>query len=57
MISLKKPEEIQIMAEGGQLLASILKKMEMATIVGITTQEIDNLARQLIAECGGKPSF
>lgn len=45
------------MAEGGRLLASVLKKMEAATIPGVTTKEIDALAAKLIAECGGKPSF
>lgn len=45
------------MAEGGRILASVLKKMEAATVAGVTTKEIDALAAKLIAECGGKPSF
>ena len=45
------------MAEGGRLLASILKRMEVATVAGATTKEIDNLAERLILECGGAPSF
>ncbi len=57
MIILKTPEEIEIMAEGGRILASILKEMETATVPGATTKEIDALAAKLISKCGAKPSF
>jgi len=57
MINIKKPEEIELMAEGGRILASILKTMESATVSGATTMEIELIAQKLISECGGKPSF
>jgi len=37
MITIKTSEDIKVMAEGGRLLASILKKMEAVTVAGVTT--------------------
>jgi methionyl aminopeptidase len=57
MITIKTPEEIEIMAEGGRLLALILARLEKETVAGVTTKYLDELAERLIAECGGAPSF
>lgn len=57
MIPLKTPSEIEIMAEGGQILKRILKKLIAAARPGVTTGELDKLVRQLTREAGGQPSF
>ena len=57
MISIKTPEEIEIMAEGGKLLAEIIKELEENVKPGITTKEFDRLAESLISSSGGKCSF
>lgn len=57
MITIKSPEEIQIMAEGGKILAKIMKELVGKVRPGITTKELDRLAKSLIFEFGGKPSF
>jgi methionyl aminopeptidase len=57
MSLIKTKEEILIMAEGGILLAGIVKKLEKMVKPGITTKELDNTAEALIFECGAKPSF
>lgn len=56
-IKIKTPEEIKIMAEGGRRLALIFDKLKSAVRVGVSTQELDDLAVSLIAQYGGKPSF
>lgn len=48
MIHLKTPEEIAIMAEGGKILKEILYQMAEAVRPGVTTEEIDKLARELV---------
>jgi methionyl aminopeptidase len=49
MISIKTPEEIEIIAEGGKILAKIMKELEKAIRPGITTKELDRLAESLIS--------
>ncbi|PIR72474.1 MAG: type I methionyl aminopeptidase, partial [Candidatus Nealsonbacteria bacterium CG10_big_fil_rev_8_21_14_0_10_36_228] len=54
MISIKSPAEIEIMVEGGKLLAKIMKELEKKVRPGITTKELDRLAESLIS-CPPKP--
>ncbi len=56
-IILKTPSEIEIMAEGGRRLAAVLRKLEAAVHAGMTTQEVDQMAYDLIAATGDRPSF
>ncbi len=57
MISIKSPEEIEIMAEGGKILAKVMADLEKNVRPGITTEELDRLAESLILKSGGKCSF
>jgi len=57
MIHIKTPDEIEIMAEGGKILAGIMKELEKQVRPGITTKELDRLAESLILKSGGKCSF
>ncbi|MFH1462216.1 MAG: type I methionyl aminopeptidase [bacterium] len=56
-IKIKTKEEIEIMGEGGRLLAQIMKELEKKVEPGITTKELDRAAEALILKSGGKPSF
>ena len=56
-ITIKTPEEIKIMTEGGKILAEIMKELEKQVEPGITTKTLDELAEELILKSGGKPSF
>jgi methionyl aminopeptidase len=49
VISIKSPTEIEIMAEGGKILAKIMKELEKNVRPGITTKELDRLAESLIS--------
>lgn len=57
MITIKSKEEIQIIAEGGKILADTIKKLEKMVRPGITTIELDVAAEAFILLCGGKPAF
>lgn len=56
-ISLKTPEEIKIMAEGGKRLGQILDTVLEKVEPGLSTLEIDTRIDKLIAQGGGTPSF
>ncbi len=49
-IKLKKPEDIEILREGGKRHAFILKQVAAAVAPGVSTQTLDELAARLIAE-------
>lgn len=57
MISVKTPEEIQLIKEGARILAGIMKKLEGMVQSGITTKDLDRVAQALILKSGAKPSF
>ena len=57
MIRLKDRDEIEAMAEGGQILAEVLQQVVEAAKPGVTTRDLDLLARDLLKERGVKPSF
>jgi methionyl aminopeptidase len=57
MIIIKTPEEIQIIAEGGKILAGAIRHLEKIVKPGITTLELDKAAEAFILSKGGKPGF
>jgi methionyl aminopeptidase len=56
-IKTKTPEEIKIMAEGGKILAKIMKGLGNKVKPGITTQDLDRAAEDLVLTSGGRCSF
>jgi len=57
MITIKTPEEIKIMAEGGKILAKVMKEVAKLAKPGITTLELDRAAEALILSKGAEPAF
>lgn len=57
MITIKTEQEIQTMAEGGKILAKIMKELEKKIAPGITTMELERAANTLIFKYGAEPSF
>lgn len=53
----KKPEEIELIAEGGKILGGILLRAAEMARPGISTAEINDFAEQEIIKAGGRPSF
>ena len=57
MISLKSSHEIEKMRKAGQVVGRTLLALKQAATSGITTGELDELARQLIHDQGALASF
>ena len=57
MIAIKSPEEIEIMSEGGKILASVLVALRREVQPGVETKALDKLAYRLIKEAGAEPAF
>src|SRR3989344_7587976 len=57
MISIKSPEEIEMMREGGGILARVLRSLKDRCVPGFNVKELDGLAEAMIREAGGTPSF
>ncbi len=53
----KTAEEIVLLREGGRRLAEILKTLALMVAPGVTTNALDERARELIAESGDEPAF
>ena len=56
-IKLKSREEIDIMREAGKISAMALEAAGKAIVPGISTKELDEIARKCIEENGAVPSF
>jgi len=48
MVPLKSEEDLEMLRKSGRILARIMRQLQRAVKVGISTQEIDNLAGELI---------
>jgi methionyl aminopeptidase len=57
MVVLKSAAELATMREAGRVVAQILTAVRAAAQPGATLQELDDLARELLAEKGAKSSF
>ncbi len=57
MIHYKTEQEIELMKEGGKRLKEVVRKLKTTIQIGVTTEQIDNKAEQLIVSMGGEPSF
>ncbi len=57
MIVQKSYQELQIMRKAGRIAAQAMRALRMAIKVGITTEELNNIAESFILEKGGKPAF
>ena len=56
-IRLKNEKDLNFLRVSGKILADTLKGLKNATRAGVKLNELDDLARALIHEAGGKPAF
>ncbi|MDO8504528.1 MAG: type I methionyl aminopeptidase [Candidatus Liptonbacteria bacterium] len=56
-IAVRNSEEIEIMAEAGKRLAKVLSGLKEMVKIGLTTAELDFVAKRLIEEAGCTPAF
>ncbi len=57
MIVLKSEAEIATMAQAGRIVAEVLQRLQTMIRPGLTTQELDREAEQLIRKRGAVPAF
>jgi len=57
MVTIKTPEEIAILREGGRRLAELLATLAKELSPGVSSLELDSKAHELIVAGGDKPSF
>lgn len=57
MVTIKTKEEIEILREGGKILAEILDLLSKKIIPGITTADLEEYAKVLIKERNAQSSF
>lgn len=57
MTRIKTKAEIAAMREGGRMLAQVLDKVKRATVVGVSTKELADIAAAELKSLGGEPSF
>ena len=57
MITIKKPEDIEKLREGGKHLAQVLQALRGAAVVGAQTADLDALALKMVREMGDQPAF
>lgn len=53
----KSKKEIEVLEEGGKILATILNKISKTAAPGVSAKELDDMAYSLILFYGGTPSF
>lgn len=56
-LSVKTPEEIRVLAEGGALLSAVLHDLTTRARPGVSTFDLDTHAEQSIRNAGGTPLF
>ena len=57
MVTVKTKEEIEVLREGGERLAGVLKKVVESAKPGVSAYDLDWLAEELIFSSGGEPAF
>lgn len=57
MVKLKDQREIELIAASGRLVGQVLHELQKAVQPGVSTGQLDRLARRLIEQAGAKPSF
>lgn len=56
-VETKSPQEIEIMRQSGQIVATVLKEISEQVKPGMTTADLDAYAERRIREMGATPSF
>jgi methionyl aminopeptidase len=56
-IELKSLEQVKLMREAGLVVARGLSAMQAAAAPGVSTADLDGIARDILAEAGAQPSF
>lgn len=56
-VTIKTLQEIEILRQGGKILAQVLRAVGKQAKAGVITKDLDDLAEKLIRQAGGEPAF
>ena len=56
-IQVKTPDQLDLMRQAGLVVARALAEMRAAAAPGVSTAELDGIAREVLQNAGAKPSF
>jgi methionyl aminopeptidase len=56
-ITIKNDREIELMRHAGHIVALVHARLQPAIVPGVTTQDLDDIAREVIEENGAYPTF
>jgi methionyl aminopeptidase len=56
-VTIKSWSELQTMARANRIVVDALDALEAAALPGVTTKEMDRIAREVIEKAGAKPAF
>jgi methionyl aminopeptidase len=56
-ITIKNDREIELMRQAGHIVALTHARLETAIVPGVTTKDLDDIAREVIEEHGAYPTF
>lgn len=56
-ITIKNEKEIELMRQAGHIVAMAHARIQPAIVPGVTTRELDDIAREVIEENGAYPTF
>lgn len=56
-MTIKKPNEIEAMRDGGRMLALVLQKMRQTAEAGMTPKDMSAIAQKELRALGGEPAF
>ncbi len=54
---IKTPAEIEIMRQGGRMLATVLEKLKKELKAGMSTKDLSDMAAAEVKKLGGRPAF
>jgi methionyl aminopeptidase len=57
MIPLKSKEDLEMLRSSGRILAKIMRKIREFICIGVSTEEIDHLAEELVRKENAMPAF
>ncbi len=56
-ITIKSPQEVDLMRHAGAVVGSVITLLKKSVEPGMTTKDLDNIARKEITRLGAKPTF
>jgi methionyl aminopeptidase len=54
---IKTPDQFLLMRKAGLVVADVLTRMQLEAVPGVTTEQLDRIAREMLKAAGAESSF